>query len=231
MPHGGDAARREGRGHWCRRHCAVVSGPATTASTAPPPPGGCGKPPVRQRPMGGATRTAGRAPAFPRHRTGSANLKNHSGGHTLCHCLLVIALTDDKDRLIGSAPHGSDSPCGSRHVVPTLTAHLRTACRGAMAHLVSVAPYDGCRDTHPAVITGQSRPEPAPDPRSEIIRRGTGPAPRPGRTWLRPRKNRRVPGEVRTGPMRVITPVSSLPAPADREVACSPMTLTEVVRP
>jgi hypothetical protein len=94
-----------------------------------------------------------------RRRTGTANRKNYSGKHK-CHGLLVIALTDDRGRLLwvsAARPGRSSEITACRH--DQLTAKLRAAGLGAIADLGFVGLDDSGPDTDPTVITGlQGRP-------------------------------------------------------------------------
>ncbi|WP_242644463.1 transposase family protein [Streptomyces laculatispora] len=89
-----------------------------------------------------------------RRRTGGENRKNYSGKHR-CHGLLVIALTDDRGRLLwGSAarPGRSSEITACRH--DRLAAHLRAAGLDAIADLGFVGLDDNGPDADPAVVTG-----------------------------------------------------------------------------
>ncbi|WSG28152.1 transposase [Streptomyces europaeiscabiei] len=89
-----------------------------------------------------------------RRRTGTANRKNYSGKYK-CHGLLVIALTDDRGRLLWASaarPGRSSEITACRH--DQLTAKLRAAGLGAIADLGFVGLDDSGPDTDPAVITG-----------------------------------------------------------------------------
>jgi hypothetical protein len=75
--------------------------------------------------------------------------------HTRCHGLLVIALTDDRGRLVWISavrPGRTSEITACRH--DKLTAKLRTAGLGAIADLGFVGLDDGAPDADPAVITG-----------------------------------------------------------------------------
>ncbi|MGW2103709.1 transposase family protein [Streptomyces olivaceoviridis] len=85
-------------------------------------------------------------------RTGTETRKNYSGKHK-CHGLLVIALTDDKGRLVWVSavrPGRTSEITACRHY--KLTAHLRAAGLGAIADLGFVGLDDGGPDADPAVI-------------------------------------------------------------------------------
>lgn len=99
------------------RYCAVTSGPATwpaaTGYTAPLSPSGCGKlsgrlaasAPRLDRTLRKIARDGGGVVLLDgsvirtRRRTGAENRKNYAGRNK-CHGLLVIALTDDRGRLL-----------------------------------------------------------------------------------------------------------------------------------
>ncbi|WSU55649.1 transposase family protein [Streptomyces sp. NBC_01092] len=89
-----------------------------------------------------------------RRRTGKENRKNYSGKHT-CHGLLVIALTDDRGRLLwvsAARPGRTSEITACRH--DQFTAKLRAAGLGAIADLGFVGLDDSDPDADPAVITG-----------------------------------------------------------------------------
>lgn len=89
-----------------------------------------------------------------RRRTGAQNRKNYSGKHK-CHGLLVIALTDDRGRLLwvfAARPGRTSEITACRH--DQLTAKLRAAGLGAIADLGFVGLDDSDPDADPAVITG-----------------------------------------------------------------------------
>ncbi|MFJ8636441.1 transposase family protein [Streptomyces sp. NPDC093568] len=70
-----------------------------------------------------------------RRRTGTENRKNYSGKHK-CHGLLMIALTDDRGRLVcvsAVRPGRCSEITACSH--DKLTAHLRAAGLGAIADL------------------------------------------------------------------------------------------------
>ncbi|OAH14269.1 hypothetical protein STSP_23300 [Streptomyces jeddahensis] len=70
-----------------------------------------------------------------RRRTGTANRKNYSG-KSKCHGLLVIALTDDRGRLLwvsAARPGRTSEITACRH--DKLRAHLRAVGLGAIADL------------------------------------------------------------------------------------------------
>ncbi len=87
-------------------------------------------------------------------RTGTDNRRNYSGKHK-CHGLLVIALTDDRGRLVWISavrPGRTSEITVCRH--DKLTAHLRAAGLGAIVDLGFVGLDDGPPDADPAVICG-----------------------------------------------------------------------------
>ncbi|MEV6957201.1 transposase family protein, partial [Streptomyces sp. NPDC051183] len=89
-----------------------------------------------------------------RRRTGAENRKNYSGKNK-CHGLLVIALTDDRGRLLwvsAARPGRTSEITACRH--DKLTAQLRAAGLGAIADLGFVGLDDSGPDDGPAVITG-----------------------------------------------------------------------------
>ncbi|MGW3427079.1 transposase family protein [Streptomyces melanosporofaciens] len=89
-----------------------------------------------------------------RRRTGKENRKNYSGKH-MCHGLLVIALTDDRGRLLwvsAARPGRISDITACRH--DQLTAKLRAAGSGAIADLGFVGLDDTDLDADPALITG-----------------------------------------------------------------------------
>jgi DDE superfamily endonuclease len=89
-----------------------------------------------------------------RRRTGKENRKNYSGKNK-CHGLLVIALTDDRGRLLwisAARPGRTSEITACRH--DQLTAKLRAAGLGAIADLGLVGLDDSDPGADPAVITG-----------------------------------------------------------------------------
>jgi hypothetical protein len=122
-----------------------------------------------------------------RRRTGKENRKNYSGKHKH-HGLLVIALTDDKGRLLwvsAARPGRTSEITACRH--DQLTAKLRAVGLGGIADLGFVGLDDSGPDTDPAVIIGwKARPEPTPNARSEAVQQGAGGREGAGRARLRP---------------------------------------------
>ncbi|MEV3915132.1 transposase family protein [Streptomyces canus] len=81
-----------------------------------------------------------------RRRTGTQNRKNYSG-KSKCHALLVIALTDDRGRLLWASaarPGRTSEITACRH--DQLTAKLRAAGLGAIADLGFIGPDDSDPD-------------------------------------------------------------------------------------
>jgi hypothetical protein len=112
-----------------------------------------------------------------RRRTGTENRKNYSGKHK-CHGLLVIALTDDKDRLVWVSavrPGRTSEITACRH--DRLTAHLRAAGLGAIADLGFVGLDDSGPDADPAVITGYKAARNKPLTRGQKLSLRTGKSP------------------------------------------------------
>ncbi|MCX4428887.1 transposase [Streptomyces mirabilis] len=121
-----------------------------------------------------------------RRRTGAENRKNYSGKNK-CHGLLVIALTDDRGRLlwVSAARAGRTSETTAcRH--DQLTQKLRATGLGAVTDLGFV----GLDDSGPGRRPGsdhrlQSGTESAPDAWAESVQQGTGSREGPGRAQLR----------------------------------------------
>ncbi|GAA2623704.1 transposase family protein [Streptomyces vastus] len=89
-----------------------------------------------------------------RRRTGKENRKNYSGKNK-CHGLLVIAVTDDRGRLLwisAARPGRTSEITACRH--DKLTRKLREVGLEAIADLGFVGLDDGGPDVDPAVITG-----------------------------------------------------------------------------
>ena len=122
-----------------------------------------------------------------RRRTGNENRKNYSGKHK-CHGLLVIALTDDKGRLLwisAARPGRTSEITACRH--DKLTAQLRAAGLGAIADLGFVGLDDSGPDADPAVITGYKAARNRPLTRGQKLSNTALAAVRaPGRARLRP---------------------------------------------
>ncbi|WEB37934.1 transposase [Streptomyces yunnanensis] len=89
-----------------------------------------------------------------RRRPGKENRKNYSSKNK-CHGLFVIALTDDRGRLLlVSATRSGRTSEITVCRYDQLTAKLRTAGLQAMADLEFVGLDDGDPDADPALITG-----------------------------------------------------------------------------
>ncbi|MCC9707503.1 transposase [Streptomyces sp. MNU76] len=155
-----------------------------------------------------------------RRRTGMANRKNYSGKHK-CHGLLVIALTDDKGRLIwvsAARPGRTSEITACRH--GKLTAHLRAAGLGAIADLGFVGLDDSGPDADPAVITGYKAARNRPLTRGQKLSNKALAAVRaPVEHGFAHLKNWRVLGKVRTDPKWATTLVRALLVLTNREVA------------
>ncbi|MEU7665364.1 transposase family protein [Streptomyces lincolnensis] len=155
-----------------------------------------------------------------RRRTGTENRKNYSGKHR-CHGLLVIALTDDKGRLIwvSAVRAGWTSEITScRH--DHLTAHLRPAGLGAIADLGFVGLDDSGPDVDPAVITGYQAARNRPLTRGQKLSNKALAAVRaPVEHGFAHLKNWRVLGKVRTDPRWATALVKGLLVLTNREVS------------
>ncbi|WP_408058026.1 transposase [Streptomyces clavifer] len=96
-----------------------------------------------------------------RRRTGRENRKNYSGKNK-CHGLLVIALTDDRGRLLwisAARPGRASEITACRH--DKLTRKPREAGLGAIADLGFVGPDDGGPDGDHRLQDRPNRPGPA----------------------------------------------------------------------
>ncbi|MFD4578146.1 transposase family protein [Streptomyces sp. NPDC058417] len=155
-----------------------------------------------------------------RRRTGTANRKNYSGKHK-CHGLLVIALTDDKGRLIwvsAARPGRTSEITASRH--DELTAHLRAVGLGAIADLGFVGLDDSGPDTSPAVITGYKAARNRPLTRGQKLSNKALAAVRaPVEYGFAHLKNWRILGKVRTDPRWATALVRALLVLTNQEVA------------
>jgi hypothetical protein len=136
-----------------------------------------------------------------RRRTGADNRPNYSGKHK-CHGLLVIALTDDRGRLLWISavrPGRCSEITACRH--DKLTAHLRAAGLGAIADLGFVGLDDAGTDANPAVITGYKAVRNRPLTRGQKLSNKAVAAVRaPVEHGFAHLKNWRVLGKVRTDP-------------------------------
>nr|WSX54132.1 transposase [Streptomyces sp. NBC_00974] len=155
-----------------------------------------------------------------RRRTGGENRKNYSGKHK-CHGLLVIALTDDRGRLLWVSavrPGRTSEITACRH--GKLTAHLRAAGLGAIADLGFVGLGDSGPDDDPVVITGYRAARNRPLTRSQKLSNKALAAVRaPVEHGFAHLKNWRVLGKVRTDPKWVTALVRALLVLTNREVA------------
>ncbi|MEV0492312.1 transposase family protein [Streptomyces atratus] len=155
-----------------------------------------------------------------RRRTGAENRKNYSGKHP-CHGLLVIALTDDRGRLIWVSavrPGRTSEITACRH--DKLTAKLRAAGLSAIADLGFVGLDDSGPDADPAVITGyeaaRNRPLTAGQKQAK---RALAAVRAPVEHGFAHLKNWRVLGKVGTDPKWAAALVRALLVLTNREVA------------
>ncbi|WP_405970501.1 transposase [Streptomyces sp. NBC_00988] len=155
-----------------------------------------------------------------RRRTGKENRKNYSGKNK-CHGLLVIALTDDRGRLLwvsAARPGRTSEITACRH--HQLTAKLRAAGLGAIAGLGFVGLDDSGPDTDPAVITGYKAARNRPLTRGQKLSNTALAAVRaPAEHGFAHLKNWRVLGKVRTDPTWATALVRSLLVLTNREVS------------
>lgn len=155
-----------------------------------------------------------------RRRTGADNRKNYSG-KSKCHGLLVIALTDDRGRLLwvsAARPGRTSEITACRH--GQLTARLRAAGLGAIADLGFVGLDDSEPDADPAVITGYKAARNHPLPRGQKLSNKVLAAVRaPVEHGFAHLKNWRVLGKVRTDPKWATALVRALLVLTNREVA------------
>jgi len=136
-----------------------------------------------------------------RRRTGAANRKNYSGKNK-CHGLLVIALTDDKGRLIwisAARPGRTSEITACRH--DKFTRKPREVGLGAIADLGFVGLDDSGPDSDPAVITGYKAARNRPLTRGQKLSNTALAAVRaPVEHGFAHLKNWRVLSKVRTDP-------------------------------
>ena len=155
-----------------------------------------------------------------RRRTGSENRKNYSG-KSKCHGLLVIALTDDKGRLLwvsAARPGRSSEITACRH--NHLTDRLRAAGLGAIADLGFVGLDDSGPDADPVVITGYKAARNRPLTRGQKLSNKALAAVRaPVEHGFAHLKNWRVLGRVRTDPKWATVLVRALLVLTNRQVA------------
>ncbi|MGW0826358.1 transposase family protein [Streptomyces sp. NPDC002845] len=155
-----------------------------------------------------------------RRRTGKENRKNYSGKNK-CHGLLVIALTDDRGRLLwisAARPGRTSEITACRH--GKLTQKLREVGLGAIADLGFVGLDDGGPDADPAVITGYKAARNRPLTRGQKLSNTALAAVRaPVEHGFAHLKNWRVLGKVRTDPAWATALVRALLVLTNREVA------------
>jgi hypothetical protein len=155
-----------------------------------------------------------------RRRTGTAKRKNYSG-KSKCHGLLVIALTDDRGRLLwvsAARPGRTSEITACRH--DHRTDRLREAGLGAIADLGFVGLDDSSPDTDPAVITGYTAARNRPLTRGQNLSNTALAAVRaPVEHGFAHLKNWRVLGKVRTDPKWATALVRALLVLTNREVA------------
>ncbi|KUO13017.1 transposase family protein [Streptomyces dysideae] len=155
-----------------------------------------------------------------RRRTGTQNRRNYSGKHKH-HGLLVIALTDDRGRLLwvsAARPGRTSEITACRH--DRLTARLRAAGLGAIADLGFVGLDDSGPDADPAVITGYKAARNRPLTRGQKLSNKALAAVRaPVEHGFAHLKNWRVLGKVRTDPKWATALVRALLVLANREVS------------
>ncbi|MFG2683373.1 transposase family protein [Streptomyces sp. NPDC048392] len=155
-----------------------------------------------------------------RRRTGSENRKNYSG-KSKCHGLLVIALTDDKGRLLwvsAARPGRTSEITACRH--DHLTDRLRAAGLGAIADLGFVGLDDSGPDADPAVITGYKAARNRQLTRGQKLSNKALAAVRaPVEHGFAHLKNWRVLTKVRTDPKWATTLVRALLVLTNREVS------------
>nr|WSS66851.1 transposase [Streptomyces sp. NBC_01175] len=155
-----------------------------------------------------------------RRRTGTANRKNYSG-KSKCHGLLVIALTDDRGRLLwvsAARPGRTSEITACRH--DHLTDRLRAAGLGAIADLGFVGLDDSGPDADPAVITGYKAARNRPLTRDQKLSNKALAAVRaPVEHGFAHLKNWRVLTKVRTEPKWATALVRALLVLTNHEVA------------
>nr|WP_202447037.1 transposase family protein [Streptomyces sp. SID5468] len=155
-----------------------------------------------------------------RRRTGAENRRNYSGKNK-CHGLLVIALTDDRGRLLwvsAARPGRTSEITACRH--DKLTQKLREVGLGAIADLGFVGLDDGGPDADPAVITGYKAARNRPLTRGQKPSNTALAAVRaPVEHGFAHLKNWRVLGKVRTDPAWATALIRALLVLTNREVA------------
>ncbi|MER5222284.1 transposase family protein [Streptomyces flaveus] len=154
-----------------------------------------------------------------RRRTGKENRKHYSG-KSKCHGLLVIALTDDRGRLLwvsSTRPGRTSEITACRH--DQLTQKLRAARLGAIADLGFVGLDDSAPAADPAVITGYKAARNRPLTRGQKLSTKALAAVRaPVEHGFAHLKNWRVLGKVRTDPRWATALVRALLVLTNREV-------------
>ncbi|SDJ77593.1 transposase family protein [Streptomyces indicus] len=156
-----------------------------------------------------------------RRRTGSDNRKHYSG-KSKCHGLLVIALTDDRGRLLwvsAARPGRTSEITACRH--DKLTAKLRASGLAAIADLGFIG-LDDIDDpgADPAVITGYKAAKNRPLTRGQKLSNKALAAVRaPVEHGFAHLKNWRVLGMLRTDPTWATALVRALLVLTNREVS------------
>lgn len=170
--------------------------------------------------MGGGTVLLDGSVIRTRRRTGKENRKNYSGKNK-CHGLLVIALTDDRGRLLwisAARPGCTSEITACRH--DELTQKLREVGLGAIADLGFVGLDHGGPDADPAVITGYKAARNRLPTRGQKLSNTALAAVRaPVEHGFAHLKNWRVLGKVRTDPAWATSLVRALLVLMNREVA------------
>ncbi|KUL32153.1 transposase family protein [Streptomyces regalis] len=155
-----------------------------------------------------------------RRPTGGENRKNYSGKHK-CHGLPVIALTDDRGRLLwvsAARPGRTSEIAACRH--DKLTQKLRAAGLGAITDLGFVGLDDSGLDADPAMITGYKAARNRPLTRGQKLSDKALAAVRaPVEHGFAHLKNWRVLGKVRTDPKWATALVRALLVLTNREFA------------
>ena len=155
-----------------------------------------------------------------RRRTGTENRKNYSGKHK-CHGLLVIALTDDKGRLLWVSRGPARTHLGD-HRLPPRPPH-RPSARGRPRRHRRPGLRRARRqrpDADPAVITGYKAARNRPLTRGQKLSNNALAAVRaPVEHGFAHLKNWRVLGKLRTDPKWATALVRALLVLTNREVS------------
>ncbi|MGW4026813.1 transposase family protein [Streptomyces sp. NPDC005009] len=155
-----------------------------------------------------------------RRRTGTANRKNYPG-KSKCRGLLVIALTDDRGRLLWisvARPGRTSEITVCRH--DQLTTRLRAASLGGIADLGFIGLEDSDRDTDPAVITGYEAARNRPlTPGQKLSNTVLAAVRAPVEHGFAHLKDWRVPSKLRTDPKWATALVRDLLVLTNLEVA------------